>query len=495
MAAESSRIIAKALAFGFLVDTKAFDLISKLPPEFDTNDIIERVIQRKRTGTKSDRIITKQDLEELLPTVLTTESRSALPVEPVESEVEVVMDPTNRIAPIEADEGYKRLFRDRYDKLVEITKRRPDARGVTGIQSAKGLSAGGKAKIAALVSSRVNRRGNVELVLDDPSGSLRLSCQNEKLLKTIQEVPLDSLVLAEVSRSRAGQLYINSLTLPNIPEKRPVLAGHTVYVAMLSDLHIGSKMFLQEDFQRFILWLNGKLGDEEIVNRVKYLIIAGDLVDGIGVYPGQEVQLSERNLRKQYLLASQFIEQIPRHIEVLISPGNHDAVRQALPQPAVSVELAEALYKMENVRWIGNPALLKLHGVSLLVYHGKSLDDVIASTPALSYKKPTAAMELLLRARHLAPTYGKRTALSPEIQDMLVIDAIPDVMHSGHVHTFDVSSYRGTLLVNSGTWQAQTSFQANMGLEPTPSVIPILDLSTLEVVRRNFGREGYAVAS
>jgi DNA polymerase II small subunit len=335
----------------------------------------------------------------------------------------------------------------------------------------------------------------VELVLDDPSGSLRLSCQDEKVSRAAQEVPLDSMVVAEVSRSRTGQLYVNSLTLPDIPDKQPAVAGHTVYAVMLSDLHIGSKMFLQEDFQRFILWLNGKLGDEEIVNRIKYLVVAGDLVDGIGVYPGQEAQLSEIDLRKQYLLASQFIEQVPRHLEVMISPGNHDAVRQALPQPAVSVELAEALYKMENVRWVGNPALLRLHGVSLLVYHGKSLDDVIATTPALSYKRPTAAMELLLRARHLAPTYGKRTALSPEVRDMLVIDTVPDIMHSGHVHAFDVSNYRGTLLVNSGTWQAQTSFQANMGLEPTPSIIPIVDLSTLQVVRRNFGRQGYATVS
>jgi len=58
------------------------------------------------------------------------------------------------------------------------------------------------------------------------------------------------------------------------------------------------------------------------------------------------------------------------------------------------------------------------------------------------------------------------------------------------VHAFDVSNYRGTLLVNSGTWQSQTSFQANMGLEPTPSIIPIVNLSNLQVIRRNFGKEG-----
>jgi DNA polymerase II small subunit len=73
----------------------------------------------------------------------------------------------------------------------------------------------------------------------------------------------------------------------------------------------------------------------------------------------------------------------------------------------------------------------------------------------------------------------------------MVVDPVPDVMHSGHVHTFGELNYRGTLLVNSGTWQAQTSFQSNMGLEPTPSIIPVIDLSTLKAVRRNFGAGGF----
>jgi DNA polymerase II small subunit len=76
----------------------------------------------------------------------------------------------------------------------------------------------------------------------------------------------------------------------------------------------------------------------------------------------------------------------------------------------------------------------------------------------------------------------------------LVIDPVPDVFHGGHVHTFDELDYRGTLIVNSGTWQAQTPFQANMGLEPTPSIIPIIDLSNLNVIRRNFGAVGFGSA-
>jgi DNA polymerase II small subunit len=78
---------------------------------------------------------------------------------------------------------------------------------------------------------------------------------------------------------------------------------------------------------------------------------------------------------------------------------------------------------------------------------------------------------------------------------MLVIDTVPDVFHAGHVHVIGSSEYRGTLLVNSGTWQGQTSFQMNMGLEPTPGILPIVDLSSLEVINRNFNESSFAYSS
>jgi len=333
----------------------------------------------------------------------------------------------------------------------------------------------------------------VELVVDDPTGSARIQCGDE-LAKAAMRVPLDSLVVLEVSSGRGGQLYASSLVPPDVPARKSVTSNHRAYAVLLSDLHIGSRMFLREDFDRFISWLNGKLGDLDIVSRVKYLIIAGDVVDGIGVYPGQEYQLAERDLRKQYELATWMIGQVPKHIKIVAGPGNHEPVRQALPQPAVPIDIAVPFYALENVKNVGNPAYVKLDGVSFLVYHGRSLDDVIATIPDLSYSRPAAAMQVLLKSRHLAPMYGKRTALSPELRDMLVIDPVPDVFHAGHVHSIDMLNYRGTLVINSGTFQAQTPFQANMGLEPTCSIVPIVDLSTLEVTKRSFARPSYTNA-
>jgi len=489
-----SKVVSKVLSSGFMLDAKAFDLISKLPSELDVDGLISRVLEQKKNEVPLERVITEEDLKRLLPPDVVSRGGEKAPVLDENVEMEVLSDPTPAIAPVEANEGYNALFRDRYARLMSVVRKRPDMRGVVGTSAGRGLPPGQKAKVAGLLSTRTSRRSNTELVLDDPGGTLKVVCQDEKLAKAAMEVPLDGMVVVDVSRGKSGQLFANSLTLPDMPDRKAVGSSHRVYAALISDLHIGSRMFLAEDFQRFINWLNGRLGDQDIVSRIKYLVIAGDLVDGVGVYPGQEFQLGERDPKVQYATAAKYLEQVPPHIQILICPGNHDPVRQALPQPAVSLDIAEPLYRMENVRWVGDPAYVKLHGVTFLIYHGKSLDDVIATTPELSYGKPAGAMKLLLRSRHLAPTYGKRTALSPELRDFLVVDPVPEVLHCGHVHTFDELTYRGTLIVNSGTWQAQTIFQSNMGVEPTPSVIPIVDLSTLRVIRRNFGAAGFVGA-
>ncbi len=489
---QDSKAIARVLSSGYMLDSKAFERISALPTGTDVEGLVEKLLEQKAGATGEAKVITEDDVLKLIPEEEAPERERV--VVPDTPELEVLSDPTQAIAPAEGAEGFGRLFHDRYQRLFSIVRERLDTKSSSTVAATKHLAPGKKVKVAGLLADRTSRRGMVELKVDDPTGTLKVVCQDGPAEKAALEAPLDSMVIVEVSRGKSGQMFTDSVVLPDVPGHRAVSTSHRVYAVLLSDLHIGSRMFLADDFMRFLQWLNGSLGDTDLVNRVKYVVIAGDLVDGVGVYPGQEFQLAERDPKRQYQMASEMLRQIPGHIQIVLSPGNHDAVRQALPQPAVAVDMAESLYAMDNVRWVGDPAYIKMHGVTFLIYHGKSLDDVIATTPNLAYDKPTDAMKLLLRARHLAPTYGKRTALSPEMRDYMVVDQVPDVFHVGHVHSYGELSYRGTLLINSGTWQAQTSFQSNMGLYPTPSIIPILDLSTLKVVRRNFGAAGYSAS-
>lgn len=488
---QESGAIARVLSSGYMLDARAFEIIKGLPESVDVEGLVEKLLEQKASAPGEVKVITESDVQKLIPQEEPLDLRA-----PAQDfvEVEVLSDPTQAIAPAEGAEGFERLFRDRYQRLFSIVRERLDTKGSATVAATKNLAPGKKVKVAGLLAERTSRRGTVELRVDDPTGTLKVACQDPLVEKAALEAPLDSMVVVDVSRAKSGQMFTDSVVLPDVPGRRPVSSSRRVYAVLLSDLHIGSRMFLADDFARFLLWLNGGLGDKDIVSRVKYLVIAGDLVDGVGVYPGQEFQLAERDPKKQYEVASELLKKVPGHIQIVLSPGNHDAVRQALPQPAVAVDMAESLYAMDNVRWVGDPAYVKLHGVTFLIYHGKSLDDVIATTPNLAYDRPTDAMKLLLKARHLAPTYGKRTALSPELRDYMVVDQVPDVFHVGHVHTYGELSYRGTVLLNSGTWQAQTNFQSNMGLDPTPSIVPVLDLSSLKVSRRNFGAAGFQAA-
>jgi DNA polymerase II small subunit len=487
-AGEMAVAVSRALSQGYQIDPDAFSLLSELSAKGLVEPILRSVIEKKES-IQNEKVIRRSDLEEFVPRD-EIYGRTTVDSHDLPAEVVVVTNPTDSIRPVEAEDGFKRLFQDRYSHLLDIARQRPDLKNVTSIESGRETREKGY-KIAGLVSSRNSRKGGgVELVIDDPTGSAKLYCGDE-VADSALALPFDSLVVADVEVGKTGQLYAKSLLLPDIPTKKVIGSSRRVYAVMLSDLHIGSKLFLAGDFGRFLAWLNGKLGDLDIVERIRYVIVAGDVVDGIGVYPGQEFQLSEKNLKRQYVMARAFLEQVPKHMKMLIVPGNHDPVRQALPQPAVPADVAAPLYDLENAIHLGGPANIKLDGVNFLIYHGRSLDDVIATIPDLTYDRPVEAMEVLLKARHLAPTYGKRTALSPEARDMLVIDPVPDVFHAGHVHTLDVGSYRGTLVVNSGTFQGQTPFQANMGLEPICSIVPILNLSTLEVVKRNFTKLSY----
>jgi DNA polymerase II small subunit len=183
-------------------------------------------------------------------------------------------------------------------------------------------------------------------------------------------------------------------------------------------------------------------------------------------------------------VAAEYVNQIPKRIKVIISPGNHDAVRQAEPQPTFPEKIKD-MFKRDVV-FVGNPAVISMDGVRTLVYHGRSIDDLISTLPGMSYGEPTKPMIEMLKRRHLSPMYGSRVSIAPERNDHLVIDKPPDILHCGHVHTVGTSTYRGVTVVNSGTWQSQTDFQRRMNLQPDPAKATIVDLATLDTTIISF---------
>jgi DNA polymerase II small subunit len=241
---------------------------------------------------------------------------------------------------------------------------------------------------------------------------------------------------------------------------------------------------LEDPFTRFTQWIKGDYGDNEqreMANNVKYVVIAGDIVDGIGVYPSQDKELTIKDIHLQYEEASRLLGELS-HVKIIIAPGNHDAARLAEPQPAIPEEYAEDLYKLKNAEFIGNPALISIDGIKVLIYHGRSFDDLAMTVKGLSHQQSDVIMKELLEKRHLAPIYGERTPLASEIEDHLVIEEIPDVFHTGHVHINSYKKYKGIHLINSGTFQSQTEFQKIYNIVPTCAQVPVLHQGSIKIL-------------
>ncbi|MHA1889719.1 MAG: metallophosphoesterase, partial [Promethearchaeota archaeon] len=209
-------------------------------------------------------------------------------------------------------------------------------------------------------------------------------------------------------------------------------------------------------------------------------IIAGDLVDGIGVYPNQEKELYIDSIHEQFSTAAEMLQELPEHISLIISPGNHEPVRRALPTPATPKTYAQPLYDM-GVKMVGNPSLIETHGVKTLVFHGDSFIDLSMDIPSISNDEPTTGMIKMLESRHLAPSFGKKTEIAPDKRDWLVISTVPDIFVTGHLHRNGIQRYKGVWLINSGCFQAQTSFMKSMGIVPTPGKPNLINLKTLSL--------------
>ena len=380
-------------------------------------------------------------------------------------------------------------FNQKYSNLRDILRDREGLRGSVPLKSltAPGRNSSGVEIIAMVTSKRESKKGYKFLDLEDPTGEVTvlITKDNQQLTKIYNDILLDD-VIGLRGKFRNNLFYPDEIYRPELPFNHIVkYTEEPVHVALLSDIHVGSYLFLEKEFENFINWLNLKGNRREISEKIKYVLVAGDLVDGIGIYPRQEDELAIPDIYKQYDFLATLLEGIPDYIEVVLSMGNHDAVRNAEPQPRLAEEVGGRLYDLPNVHITGNPVRVSTHGIKTLMYHGTSMDTIIGNLAGCTYTKPEIAMMEYLKRRYLVPMYGN-DSISPEKEDYLAIKEIPDILHCGHVHTNGYAKYRGVEIINSGTWQGRTKFQEKMGHVPTPARVPIINLQNHEVSMLHF---------
>ena len=374
-------------------------------------------------------------------------------------------------------------FRDRYERLSTQLRGRVNHRPTESIED---MGGGSDAAVVGLVSDvRSTASGHWLVELEDTTGTFPcLVMKDREFADRVQELLYDECIAVEGTLADdGGILFVDAMHFPDVPRTHePATADREVAAALVSDLHVGSQEFVADAWRAFADWLHTP--DAE---HVEYLLVAGDMVEGVGVYPDQDEELDIVDIYEQYERFAEELKQVPGDVEIVMIPGNHDAVRLAEPQPGFDEELRDIM-GAHDARIVSNPATVEVAGVSVLMYHGVSLDEVIAELPdeKASYDRPQDAMAQLLKKRHVAPQYGGHTRLAPEDRDYLVIDEVPDVFHAGHVHKTGWGQYHNVLTVNSGCWQAQTAFQERVNIDPDVGRAPVVDLQTLDLTVHKF---------
>jgi DNA polymerase II small subunit len=382
--------------------------------------------------------------------------------------------------------AYSALFHSRYRTLSRLLRGRPGLENLRPIKELR-LSEGTASVIGMVRDVRETpQRHHLILTVDDDTGSLEVLVPKGSPGTRLTVLPDEVLGLRLEFGKEARRLpRVAAVERPEIPPSRTVgRSRHPSRALFLSDLHLGSRSFLSECWGHLAEFLHGRGPQGELAALIDHVVVAGDLVDGIGIYPRQEKDLAIADVVEQYAELGRRLAELPERMTIVVIPGNHDAVCPAEPQPALPTNLTTGLGP--NVRILSNPSTFALEGVVVSAYHGRSFDDLIPAIPGASYSRPTDVMKRMLQMRHLAPMYGDRTPLAPSARDGLILDPAPDILVTGHSHTYGVDRYRGVLLLNASTWQAETEYQRMRNIVPVPARAALVDLASFGVQTLDF---------
>ena len=501
---------------GFLLDKDMLNFLNELEDETVANEIIDKigVASKQKLITKG---LVDKNIEKIKPILFELEGDKKRLVEKYfvnisvsvevkkETSVEEKIQEGKKIergsvkilsSPVLASQkltvkDFIKHFRNRYNFMKNILQNKPELENLISIDKISGNNR--NFSIIGIVSNKsITKNKNLLLEVEDLTGKIKLLINHnrEEVFEKAKEILLDDVVGFRVSGT-SEILFCNDLVYPDLVLSEKHRTDEEVYALFTSDFHLGSGNFLEENFNKFICWLNGEGCDEnqkQTLKKIKYLFVIGDSVDGVGTYPGQEKDLKIKDIKSQYERLASFYNRIPKHISIIQCAGQHDAVRVAEPQPPIAEDFAEPLQSIENLFLVSNPSLVEIaggedkRGIRVLMYHGASMHHIINEIEELrlgnAHATPTKAIKHLLLRRHLSPCHGAGIYIPNAREDPMLIKEVPDIVTTGDLHRSDIDKYNGILIIANSCWQTQTAFEEKVGNQPDVCKVPILNLKT-----------------
>ena len=249
--------------------------------------------------------------------------------------------------------------------------------------------------------------------------------QLPEIMEMIQKANKDSIPLCY---DNGNILLYRDYIAQNISSKQNPLSIITdnpkkFSVGIISDTHLGSKAFKGKELNNFYDYLEK--------NNIQYCLHAGDWVDGMGVYSGQEFEQDCIGFGKQ---VDFFVDNYPRrkNIKTIGISGNHDY--SFITKAGVDI-LQHITLKREDIINIGAyQGVVNINSVKFMLHH---------------------------------PDGGCSYSLSYRLQKVLeTLENNINVFIMGHFHqNILLHGYKSDVALMPGSFQGETSFSIRKGLK------------------------------
>lgn len=364
-------------------------------------------------------------------------------------------------------------FRRRFEVIRDLLLEKKNLSNLISIRRL-GSSNGVYDIVGMIYAKRITKNKNLLLEVEDLGGKavVLVNRENKSLFERASRLELDDILVMRCSGS-AKMLFLRDFEFVGL-EKVEKFGSDDAYVGFASDFHVGNRDFLEDDLRKFVAWVNGEVGDvrsREIAKKMKYLVVVGDLVEGVGVYPGQEREVLIRSVRAQYNKVGEILGKLRRDVEIIVLPGLHDAVWLGEPQPGVDKKWLGSLGELPNLRVVSNPAYVEVGGLRVFLKYGVN---------------KVSDLDLVLEKGYLPLVYGESDFVMESGED-LVLDSQIDVFVLGGTHRARVVDKDGVLRVWTSCWKGRSDFERRRGMDVDNSRVPILNLKSREVKMLDFG--------
>ena len=243
--------------------------------------------------------------------------------------------------------------------------------------------------------------------------------------------------ITTIKSNKTGELLYYLKVLPNAnnvyfingPDKKE----RVLRFGFVSDMHFSSIFHMSESFHDVMDKLEN-LG-------VSKVYVAGDILDGAGMFKGHEETLRQFDVDGQTKIAAEAFAKHPS-LEFWGISGNHDISFIKYNKKVNPLEILEM--KSDNFKNLGNTSAdVICHGIRIRLRHGDVTREHTTSNSEVSYSN-----------HHSRRQYRKHTNKPPHI------------LLQGHYHTFFQGVDNGTIVLQPGSFR-DTSIEYSVSHELT----------------------------